>query len=131
MSDTTVSSPRRGGGFRWALAWLAILGLVSLVTWLASERNARTWYLVPADGRLVVMKGYLLPTGRGAFETADPAVAQAYAPLVPPPGKPTPPSRARRPRCTAWRARRLRRPRRRPPPRIRRPGRPGQADSHR
>ena len=94
MSDTTVSSPRRGGGFRWALAWLAILGLVSLVTWLASERNARTWYLVPADGRLVVMKGYLLPTGRGAFETADPAVAQAYAPLVPPPGKPLPPERS-------------------------------------
>jgi hypothetical protein len=94
MSDTTTVSPRRGGGFRWALAWLAILGLFALVAWLASERNARTWYLVPADGRLVVMKGYLLPTGRGAFETSDPAVAQAYAPLVPPPGKPLPGERS-------------------------------------
>jgi hypothetical protein len=93
MSDTT-DSPRRGGGFKWALAWLAILGLFALVAWLASERNARTWYLVPADGRLVVMKGYLLPTGRGAFETSDPAAAQAYAPLVPPPGKTLPPERS-------------------------------------
>jgi hypothetical protein len=92
MSDTTVSS-RGGGGFRWALAWLAILGLFALVAWLASERNSRTWYLVPADGRLVVMKGYLLPTGRGAFETSDPLLAQAYAPLVPPPGKALPPER--------------------------------------
>ena len=93
MSDTTVETRRGGGGFKWALAWLAILGLVGLVTWLVSERNARTWYLVPQDGRLVVMKGYPLPIGRGAFETSDPATAQAYAPLVPPPGKALPPER--------------------------------------
>ncbi len=93
MSETTVETRRSGGGFKWAVAWLAILGLVGLVTWLVSERNARTWYLVPQEGRLVVMKGYLLPIGRGAFETADPALAQAYAPLVPPPGKTLPPER--------------------------------------
>ena len=92
MSDTTVET-RHGGGFKWALAWLAILGLVGLVAYLVSERNARTWYLVPADGRLVVMKGYLLPMGRGAFETTDPTLAQAYAPLVPPPGKTLPQER--------------------------------------
>ena len=94
MSDTTVQARRGGGGFKWAVAWLAILGLFALVTWLASERNARTWYLVPADGRLGVMKGYMLPTGRGAFESSDPAMAQAYAPLVPPPGKALPPERS-------------------------------------
>src|SRR5690349_771482 len=93
MSDTTTSS-RRGGGVRSTVAWLAILGLVALVAWLVSERNARTWYLVPADGRLVVMKGYLLPAGRGTFETSDPAVAAAYAPIVPPPGKALPPERS-------------------------------------
>jgi hypothetical protein len=93
MSDTTVETRRGGGGFKWALAWLAILGLVGLVAWLVSERNARTWYLVPQDGRLVVMKGYLLPMGRGAFETSDAAAAQAYAPLVPPPGKALPQER--------------------------------------
>lgn len=91
MSDTTQT---RGGGLRSALAWIAILGLLALVTWLVSERNARTWYLVPADGRLVVMKGYLLPVGRGAFETSDPATAAAYAPIVPPPGRAPPPERA-------------------------------------
>jgi hypothetical protein len=93
MSETTVEA-RRGGGFRWAIAWIAILGLVGVVTWLVSERNAHTWYLVPADGRLVVMRGYMLPMGRGAFETSDPASAQAYAPIVPPPGKALPPERA-------------------------------------
>jgi hypothetical protein len=92
MSDTTQT--RGGGSFRSAIAWIAILGLIALVTWLVSERNARTWYLVPADGRLVVMKGYLLPVGRGAFETSDPAVAAAYAPIVPPPGKTLPAERA-------------------------------------
>lgn len=92
MTDTTQT--RGGGGLRAAVAWIAILGLLALVLWLVSERNARTWYLVPADGRLVVMKGYLLPVGRGAFETSDPAAAAAYAPIVAPPGKPLPPERA-------------------------------------
>jgi hypothetical protein len=79
---------------RTVVAWLAILGLLALVGWLVSERNARTWALVPADGRLVVMKGYLLPVGRGAFETSDPAAAAAYAPIVPPPGKTLPAERS-------------------------------------
>jgi hypothetical protein len=93
MSETTEM--RGGGGtFRSAVAWIAILGLLVLVGWLASERNARTWFLVPADGRVVVMRGYMLPVGRGAFETSDPATAAAYAPIVPPPGKALPPERA-------------------------------------
>ena len=93
MDDTTVAR-RSGGTFKAAIAWLAILGLLALVAWLVSERNARTWYLVPTEGRLVVMRGYLLPVGRGAFETSDPNVAQAYAPLVPPPGKALPAERS-------------------------------------
>jgi hypothetical protein len=92
MSDTTVA--RGGGTFRSAIAWIAIVALLGIVGWLASERNARTWFLVPADGRLVVMRGYLLPVGRGTFETSDPATAAAYAPIVPPPGKALPPERA-------------------------------------
>jgi hypothetical protein len=92
MSDTTQT--KRGGGLRSAVAWLAILGLLALVAWLVSERNSRTWSLVPADGRLVVMKGYLLPVGRGTFETSDPLVAAAYAPIVPPPGKALPAERS-------------------------------------
>ncbi len=88
-TDTTMVG-RRGGGMKGALLWVAVLLLLALVLWLASERNARTWYLVPDEGRLVVMRGVLLPVGRHAFEAPDPALAQAYAPVVPPPGKALP-----------------------------------------
>lgn len=80
---------RRGGGSGF-LAWLLILALLAVVVWLASERNARTWTLAPDEGRLVVLKGYLLPAGRQTFKTSDPALAQAYAPIVLPPGKAPP-----------------------------------------
>ncbi|GAO04286.1 hypothetical protein [Anaeromyxobacter sp. PSR-1] len=93
MADETTRA-RAGSGAKALLAWVAILGLAGVVAWLASERNARTWYLVPDEGRLVVMKGLMLPVGRQAFATDDPALAAAYAPLVPPPGKPLPAERA-------------------------------------
>jgi hypothetical protein len=92
MDETTVA--RRGrSSFRAIVAWVAIVALLGLVVWLVAERNARSWHLVPSEGRLVVMRGLLLPVGRAAFATSDPALAQAYAPLVPPPGKPLPPER--------------------------------------
>jgi hypothetical protein len=93
MSDSTTVARPRGGGLRALAAWAAILALVAVVAWLVSERNARTWYLVPDEGRLVVMKGLLLPAGRQPFRTADPGLAQAYAPVVAPPGKPVPTER--------------------------------------
>ncbi|HET7825353.1 MAG TPA: hypothetical protein VFK90_08465 [Anaeromyxobacter sp.] len=92
--DESTTVARRGGGMKSAIAWLAILGLLALVVWLAAERNARTWHLVPDEGRLVVMKGMMLPAGRSTFQTSDPALAQAYAPLVAPPGKPLPAERS-------------------------------------
>lgn len=90
MDDSTTTARRGGAGIKGALAWVLVLLLLALVVWLVSERNARTWYLVPDEGRLVVMKGVLLPMGRSAFESADPSLAQAYAPVVPPPGKTLP-----------------------------------------
>lgn len=94
MADaTTTVAGKRGGGAKTALLWLAVLLLLALVLWLASERNARAWYLVPDEGRLVVMRGVLLPVGRHAYEAPEPGLAQAYAPLVPPPGKALPPER--------------------------------------
>lgn len=81
---------QRGASGKALLAWLAILALLGMVTYLVSERNAHTWYLVPDEGRLVVMKGVFLPMGRQAFKTADPKLAQAYAPVVVPPGKAVP-----------------------------------------
>jgi len=92
MDETTVAG-RAGGTLKSAIAWVAILGLLALVTWLASERNARSWHLVPSEGRLVVMRGLMLPAGRAAFTSSDPALAQAYAPVVPPPGKTLPAER--------------------------------------
>jgi hypothetical protein len=94
MDESTTTVGRGGPGVKGILAWIAILGLLGLVAWLASERNARTWHLVPDEGRLVVMRGMTLPAGRHAFETSDPVLAQAYAPLVGPPGKPLPPERS-------------------------------------
>jgi hypothetical protein len=70
------------------LAWAVILGLAALVFWLASERNARQWFLVPEDGELVVKKGMPFPAGRARFKTDDPQIAQTYAPVRPPPGSP-------------------------------------------
>lgn len=93
MADETTVSPRSGGGFKGVLAWLVILGLLGVVGWLASDRNARLWHLVPDQGRLVVMRGLPLPVGRQAFEPVDPTLAAAYAPIVPPPGKPLPAER--------------------------------------
>jgi hypothetical protein len=90
VAEETKLAARRGGGFRALVAWVAILGLLTLVVWLVSERNARTWYLVPDQGRLVVMRGVLAPVGRQPFKTADPALAQVYEPVVAPPGKPLP-----------------------------------------
>jgi hypothetical protein len=93
MSEATKAAGRSGPGFRGVLAWIAILALLGLVAWLAAERNARSWHLVPDEGRLVVMRGMMLPFGRQAFKTSDPALAQAYAPVVAPPGKPLPPEK--------------------------------------
>ena len=85
--------PAAGAAAKALLAWLAILGLLALVGYLVSERNARTWALAPEEGRLVVSKGLLLPLGRSHFKTSDPALAKAYGPLVPPPGKALPEER--------------------------------------
>jgi hypothetical protein len=89
--ETTRARGSAGGTFRSLLAWVVILGLLGLVGWLVSERNARTWYLVPDEGRLVVMRGMKLPVGRQPFKTDDPVLAQVYEPIVVPPGVPVPP----------------------------------------
>jgi hypothetical protein len=97
MSDTGTTAAagraRGGGGAKALLAWAIIVALLGAVAWLVSERNARTWYLVPDEGRLVVMRGMRLPVGRRAWTPDDPALAQAYAPVVAPPGTALPPAK--------------------------------------
>jgi hypothetical protein len=85
---------RSGGGLRGFLAVLVILALVGAVLWLLTERNARTWYLVPDEGRLVIMHGTSLPFGRETYTPGEQPLAEAYAPVVPPPGTTLPPERS-------------------------------------
>ena len=75
----------RGSSFRSGVLTLVVIALMGVVAWLLSERNARHWYLVYDGGTLSVKKGIMFPVGRQAFKTDDPALAQAYAPLTPPP----------------------------------------------
>jgi hypothetical protein len=70
---------------RSAIMTVAILLLLGVVLWLLSERNARHFSLVYEDGVLSVKKGILFPVGTQSFKTDDPALAQAYAPIKPPP----------------------------------------------
>jgi hypothetical protein len=65
---------------------IVVLGLAGLVVWLLAERNSRQWYLVYEDGAVSVKKGVFFPVGKQTFKTDDPALAEAYAPLRPPPG---------------------------------------------
>jgi hypothetical protein len=85
---------RKGGGLGGFLSGVLILALAGAVVWLLTERNARTWYLVPDEGRLVVLHGTSLPFGRETYAPTDAALAEAYAPIVPPPGTTLPPERS-------------------------------------
>ncbi len=63
------------------LVTLLLLGLIGLVAWLASERNARTFSLRAENDKLVVLKGRMLPMGADAWTPGDPMLADAYAPI--------------------------------------------------
>ncbi len=82
-----------GAAAKGVLRWLIVLGLVAALGWLVSERNARTWMLAPDDGRLVVKRGLFLPLGSAEYRPSEPALAKAYGPVVPPPGKVLPEAR--------------------------------------
>ncbi len=84
----------RHSPLRQLLAWVLILGLGGLALWLASERNARRWVLVPEDGHLVVKKGLLFPAGRGSLKSDDPQLLQIYAPIQPPAAATLPPEQS-------------------------------------
>lgn len=84
--NSVAAAPARGSPVKHLLAWVLALGLGALAFWLASERNARRWYLAPEEGQLVVKKGISFPVGSTRFKTDDPALAQTYGPLRPPAG---------------------------------------------
>jgi len=71
---------------RPVLPLLLAVGLGVAVAWLLAERNARQWWIVPEDGKVVVKKGVFFPTGKAAYLSADPETTRTYAPLTPPQG---------------------------------------------
>jgi hypothetical protein len=85
--ELEFSSSKKGksGGFRKKLSnmvtGLLILALVGAVLYLLSDRNSRTYFIVPVDGNLVVKKGRFLPLGESELQSTDPMLASAYGPI--------------------------------------------------
>jgi hypothetical protein len=69
---------------------LLAVGLAVVVAWLLAERNARQWWLVPEEGRVVVKRGIFFPVGKVTFKSDDPEMSRTYSALAPPPGSAVP-----------------------------------------
>ena len=82
MSSTSDSFGRRAGrAFTRLVVTLLVLGLVGAVGFLLSRLNARTFTLQQVDGKLLVLKGRMLPVGAEPYRPAEPPLAAAYAPI--------------------------------------------------
>jgi hypothetical protein len=82
MSSTSDSLGRRAGrAFTRLVVTLVVLSLIGAVGFLLSQLNARTFTLQQQDGKLLVMKGRMLPMGSEAYRPSEPALAAAYAPF--------------------------------------------------
>jgi hypothetical protein len=82
MSSTSDSLGRRAGrAFTRLVVTLVVFGLIGAVGFLLSQLNARTFTLQQQDGKLLVMKGRMLPVGAEPYRPSDPALAAAYAPF--------------------------------------------------
>jgi hypothetical protein len=73
---------RATSAFARLLVTLLVLGLGAAVAVLLSRLNARTFSLAQESGKLVVMKGRMLPTGALPYEPGDARLADTYAPLA-------------------------------------------------
>ena len=77
----TTFGQRAGHALRRLLVTLLVLALAAIVCVLLARDNARTFSLKMEEGKLVVQKGRLLPWGSAPYRPADPALAEAYAPV--------------------------------------------------
>ncbi len=66
--------------FKRLLITIALLGLAAVTVFLLSQENARTYTLEVRDGKLVVLKGRMMPMGADAWRP-PPELVDAYAPL--------------------------------------------------
>ena len=82
MSSTSDSFGRRAGrAFTRLVVTLLVFALIGVVGFLLSQLNARTFTLQQQDGKLLVLKGRMLPVGADPYRPSDPALAAAYAPI--------------------------------------------------
>lgn len=66
--------------FKRLLITVALLGLAAVTAFLLSQENARTYTLEVREGKLVVLKGRMMPMGADAWRP-PPELVDAYAPL--------------------------------------------------
>jgi hypothetical protein len=82
MSSTSDSLGRRAGrAFTRLVVTLLVFALLGAVGFLLAQLNARTFTLQQQDGKLLVMKGRMLPVGSEPYRPSDPALAAAYSPF--------------------------------------------------
>jgi len=82
MSSTSDSLGRRAGrAFTRLVVTLLLFALLGAVGFLLSRLNARTFTLQQTDGKLLVLKGRMLPVGADPYRPSEPALAAAYAPI--------------------------------------------------
>jgi hypothetical protein len=82
MPSTTDSFGRRAGrAFTRLVVTLVVLALLGVVGLLLSQLNARTFTLQAQDGKLLIMKGRMLPLGSEPYRPSDPVLAASYAPI--------------------------------------------------
>ncbi|HVP61736.1 MAG TPA: IF-2 protein [Myxococcaceae bacterium] len=82
MSSTSDSFGRRAGrAFTRLVVTLLVLALLGTVGFLLSRLNARTFTVQQQDGKLLVLKGRMLPLGTEPYRPPDPVLAAAYAPI--------------------------------------------------
>jgi hypothetical protein len=81
MDRPTTFGARLARTLRNLLVFSVVVGAAGAAVYALSRLNSRTYSLEVRDGRLVVLKGRLLPTGAEPWQPADPALADAYAPI--------------------------------------------------
>jgi hypothetical protein len=67
--------------FKRLVITAVVLGLAGATVFLLSQINAKTFILENQDGKLVVLKGRMMPLGADPWQPADAALADAYAPI--------------------------------------------------
>ncbi len=67
--------------FKRLIVTSIVIGLAAATVLLLSQINAKTFMLETREGKLVVLKGRLMPMGFEPWQPADTALADAYAPI--------------------------------------------------